>query len=743
MKLISWNVNGLRACIQKGFLEEFDRLDADFFCLQETKLQAGQITLELPGYEQYWCYAEKKGYSGTAIFTKHTPISVSYGIGAEDLDNEGRVITLEYPEFYLVTCYTPNAQRGLTRLNHRMKWDEAFRAYLKHLDGKHPVILCGDLNVAHQEIDLKNPQSNHGNAGFSDQERESFTKTLDAGFTDTFRHLHPDATGMYSWWSYMYHARENNAGWRIDYFLVSDRIKDQVFRTPIYKDIMGSDHCPVGLELDILCNGSMWSPASMGKARDLTPVKEKKSPKIIATCLAFCLALGLGVFTGTRLFPGDASEPRNPAVPTAYTATIYDTSLIALQASASPATSMLWDCLYVPGDQDTYYYLGNTTTHTLPGAPLPSGAPLNFFIRLELTDAGYEQNLQEQFPQISLQEQTGILMMNLRAYYEQDDFTKIAGWFLYGYCTESARLEVSLSNEALSVKLDPINIDMQDEVYKLYVYEDIRSDQWTLHPDNSNIWGSYTVGGNIYNLQNIHQTEYPQAENINFVLRLELTEFGKSLVNLCGLWPSLGHPLYSSFVIPTGPTVVQPYYWEKPSSIDGFFIYGTLEDTTDFRVDLGGDEQTVLVVPGRETLLYYTVYPNTYMTVRPVTKPGNGQLSFQEGNNRYYPTTGQTLVQNDSYNFFVRIALTEEGRAYFKGLDAPTVTLLNPPGGNANITFIRICSYYTGNDPDLVEGWIVYGHTSSIGSKWITIQLSSYLEQVQIYDCTLPNAIPG
>ena len=251
MKFISWNVNGLRACVQKGFLEHFNELNADFFCLQETKLQEGQIELELPGYEQYWCYAEKKGYSGTAIFTKHTPINVSCGIGVEELDNEGRVLCLEYADFFLVCCYTPNAQRELARIDHRMRWDEAFREYLYSLDQKKPVIICGDLNVAHNEIDLKNPKSNRGNAGFSDEERESFTKTLELGFTDTFRHLHPDATDAYTWWSYMFNARKNNAGWRIDYFLVSDRIKNAIEETPIYSDIMGSDHCPVGLILGI------------------------------------------------------------------------------------------------------------------------------------------------------------------------------------------------------------------------------------------------------------------------------------------------------------------------------------------------------------------------------------------------------------------------------------------------------------------------------------------------------------
>ena len=251
MRLISWNVNGLRACVQKGFLDFFRNVDADCFCLQETKLQPGQIDLDLPGYEQHWYSAEKKGYSGTALFTKQQPLNVTNGIGVPELDTEGRVITAEYPEFFLVTCYTPNAQRGLARLDHRMRWDEAFRAYLTKLDQKKPVIVCGDLNVAHKEIDLKNPGSNRGNAGFSDEERESFTKLLASGFTDTFRFRNPDAVGCYTWWSYMYKARQNNAGWRIDYFLVSDRLRDRITGTPIYHKILGSDHCPVGLEIEL------------------------------------------------------------------------------------------------------------------------------------------------------------------------------------------------------------------------------------------------------------------------------------------------------------------------------------------------------------------------------------------------------------------------------------------------------------------------------------------------------------
>ena len=249
MKFISWNVNGLRACVQKGFLDFFNRSDADFFCLQETKLSAGQIELDLPGYHQYWNYAEKKGYSGTAIFAKHMPIQVTNGIGVPELDTEGRVITLEYANFYLVTCYTPNAQQGLARITHRMKWEDAFLDYLKALDAVKPVILCGDLNVAHNEIDLKNPSSNRGNAGFSDQERDCFRRLLANGFTDTFRYLYPDATGKYSWWSYRFNARANNAGWRIDYFLVSDSLRKNIQAAEIHADITGSDHCPVSVDL--------------------------------------------------------------------------------------------------------------------------------------------------------------------------------------------------------------------------------------------------------------------------------------------------------------------------------------------------------------------------------------------------------------------------------------------------------------------------------------------------------------
>ena len=249
MKLISWNVNGLRACMDKGFMDFFKEMDADVFCLQETKVQAGQIEMDLPGYYQYWNYAEKKGYSGTAMFTKAEPLNVTYGIGVEEHDKEGRVITAEFEEYFVVTVYTPNSQRELARLEYRMTWEEAFLNYIKSLDTKKPVIFCGDLNVAHKEIDLKNPKTNHKNAGFTDEERNCFSKVLENGFVDTFRYFYPDMKDIYSWWSYMFQARAKNAGWRIDYFITSERLNVKLEDAKIHTTVMGSDHCPVELSL--------------------------------------------------------------------------------------------------------------------------------------------------------------------------------------------------------------------------------------------------------------------------------------------------------------------------------------------------------------------------------------------------------------------------------------------------------------------------------------------------------------
>lgn len=251
LKFISWNVNGLRACYDKGFVDVFHRLEADFFCLQETKMQEGQLDVKFEGYQSYWNYAEKKGYSGTAIFSKVKPLSVTYGLGIEEHDHEGRVITLELESYYLITVYTPNSQEELRRLDYRMKWEDDFRAYLKKLEEKKPVIVCGDLNVAHKEIDLKNPKTNRKNAGFTDEERAKFTTLLESGFTDTFRYFYPEQEGIYSWWSYRFKAREKNAGWRIDYFLTSDSLKGRLKGAHIHTDILGSDHCPVELTIEL------------------------------------------------------------------------------------------------------------------------------------------------------------------------------------------------------------------------------------------------------------------------------------------------------------------------------------------------------------------------------------------------------------------------------------------------------------------------------------------------------------
>ena len=449
MKLISWNVNGLRACLQKGFLDFFNSVNADFFCLQETKLQDGQVNLDLPGYEQYWCYAEKKGYSGTAIFTKHTPLSVHYGLGVPELDTEGRLITLEYQEFYLVTCYTPNAQRELARLNHRMRWDDAFRSYITQLNQTKPVIVCGDLNVAHQPIDLKNPSANRGSAGFSDEERESFSKTLAAGFTDTFRHLNPEATGCYTWWSYMFKARQNNAGWRIDYFLVSDTLKQQVMDAPIYADILGSDHCPVGLVLDSLCNGGIWSPET-GKAsikEEEKREKEKRSPAggiavgsaLCALAVAGTLLLQPGLTPAAEPAEGTEQDPHSQHQdiaqldPYLYSDSRYVTTVAyprGLQKlfHAEPGSGYLKPCF--SDGNETWILDTEDPEFTLQMSQLEP----NFYLKMELTALGQRYVNTDGTPIIICADQKtdSNSILTVRRFYKDG---VCMGWFIYGYIT--------------------------------------------------------------------------------------------------------------------------------------------------------------------------------------------------------------------------------------------------------------------------------------------------------------------
>lgn len=467
MKFVSWNVNGLRACVNKGFLDSFYALDADFFCVQETKLQEGQITLDLPGYQQFWCCAEKKGYSGTAIFTKHTPITVTYGLGIEELDTEGRLITLEYPEFYLVTCYTPNAQRGLARIEHRLKWEEAFRNYLRELDAKKPVILCGDLNVAHKEIDLKNPASNRGNAGFSDEERDAFSKLLSSGFTDSFRHLYPDVAGAYSWWSYMFNARANNAGWRIDYFVVSDRLADSIHDATIHPDIMGSDHCPVGLDLNITCNGAVFSPKA-----ERPETEEKKETDGDAPVGPFPMVVFSILITALLLIPAwllfnPTPEPEGtpPTTQLTETATSYyyadlideviDRSRTAVWrssphnipldplSSTTPPTTITTRII----DGEEQWALKNVTSifpSENDGSTIIGADYFNYFVQISFTNkAAYDlSNMPELFVSISSGDDPTTNSSHVLAYYENEQ-GNIEGCFIYGYTQSFPELHIT------------------------------------------------------------------------------------------------------------------------------------------------------------------------------------------------------------------------------------------------------------------------------------------------------------
>ena len=497
MKLISWNVNGLRACIQKGFLDQFDKFDADFFCLQETKLSEGQLELALPGYYQYWCYAEKKGYSGTAIFAKHEPLSVHYGLDVPELDNEGRLITLEYPEFFLVTCYTPNAQRELARIDHRMKWDEAFRAYLQRLDAQKPVILCGDLNVAHQEIDLKNPKSNRGNAGFSDQERESFGKTLSLGFTDTFRHLHPDAKDKYTWWSYMFKAREKNAGWRIDYFLVSDRIRETVYRAEIHGEILGSDHCPVSMETDLPCNGSIFSHSAPGKARDLSRPEPKEAAKeasavkakaLVPFVAIFAVLLSVFLLWDPLLGLFSTQDPTEPSRQTSpdpayFTVCAYE------DVPWSYAKTMIYGTNQFVSTGSMYadIFDDGQNRYDIPATRWDAFTNSNIALRIDLTQAALDLNLDlykyvtvELTPARSLFESVPpTIHYEILDYKLTSSNTQSGGWFILAYIPDSRNYTVTVTWEDAGIScsqrlyLSPTGTDIPYELEDAFTVEDL------------------------------------------------------------------------------------------------------------------------------------------------------------------------------------------------------------------------------------------------------------------------------
>ncbi len=509
MKFISWNVNGLRACVNKGFLDAFHSLDADFFCLQETKLQEGQINLDLPGYYQYWCYAEKKGYSGTAIFAKYQPLNVTYGIGIPELDTEGRVICLEYPEFFLVTCYTPNAQRGLARIDHRLHWETAFRDYLKNLDQQKPVILCGDLNVAHKEIDLKNPNSNRGNAGFSDQEREAFSLLLDSGFTDTFRHQYPDKTGAYSWWSYMFNARANNAGWRIDYFLVSDRLASNIYDATIHPDILGSDHCPVGLDLDTTCNGSLpISTPSFNSQTDSPKGADVESPigsfrTLITAGLLLILVLLLCIPVTLLL---TAKTPQPESIPTTLPAqnplihNIIDrTGTINFRLESSPWNSSVPNGILHTDTEQWSLYNADSQILDLQ----------NMTFCIQLVFDPDEHYTLDNLPEIvaidnNIAFSSSFVESNLNyCYYWEND--RISGCFIFGRSLKPALISVIASDKQRTQRTDPIPVD---PIFNMPLFREITNYPATIQletnfftsswfhthslRDDTNVW--YTIG---------------------------------------------------------------------------------------------------------------------------------------------------------------------------------------------------------------------------------------------------------
>ncbi len=712
MKLISWNVNGLRACMQKGFLEEFNRLDADFFCLQETKLQPGQLNLDLPGYEQYWNYAEKKGYSGTAIFTKYTPMSVKYGIDIPEFDTEGRVITLEYREFYLVTCYTPNAQRGLARLSYRMDWDEAFRGYLQSLDADKPVILCGDLNVAHQEIDLKNPKSNRGSAGFSDEERESFTKTLSLGFTDTYRYLNPDTTGVYSWWSYMYHARENNAGWRIDYFVVSDRIKETVYKTPVYTDIMGSDHCPVGLEIDLLCNGSLWAPAAMGKAKDLTPPKApmSRTTKTILMCLLLLMLFVGGIFTGLHLFSHDP-EPtdtlqNNNTDPSTLHSGPDATDATATSDVSTPEPNYLIPYLYeeplysLPGAANTgTMCLLNEQEHYLLFNPDTWKQTCNYWLRLDVTTSDAFLHI----PTVKFEGAQPDTRMLCR--YKWDLNSSVEGWFLIGFTDEPTTAVITIDEQVYSVDITPYTEPVPDiSLLSLIVYDEITPEQWYSGSDN-HIWKTMTledafVLGQQLGMQELHR-------DANYMFRMELTDIGQVYYEATGNYPLITCPGRYD------PGIMQPYQRAAVSAtyVEGWVYYGWSVFPGTFEILYGHTTDIIEVTPptddkALDIYLYFHDDPlddaDEYLTL-------DGQ--------RYLLGEDFPHVQGnrETADCWILLELTEAGLENYDPEVSPSVNLMYEMPSDNTYDW-GMCPYYQVDEDGSVDktiptGWLCYFNT--------------------------------
>ncbi len=609
MKMVSWNVNGLRACIQKGFLDYFNQINADFFCLQETKLSEGQLTLDLPGYEQYWSYAEKKGYSGTAIFTKHTPTSVHYGLDIPELDNEGRLITLEYPEFYLVTCYTPNAQRGLARIEYRLRWDAAFRAYLQKLDARKPVILCGDLNVAHQEIDLKNPKSNRGNAGFSDEERQSFAATLDAGFTDTFRHLHPDAKDCYTWWSYMFKARENNAGWRIDYFLVSDRIGQSVYQAQIHSDILGSDHCPVSIDLDLTCNGGIWSPMSEGEATQTFPIpNEPRTSAVTTKALVSLSAIFILILCVSLLWQPIASllptEPTQPDV-TYLSEPPFSVHVLGddvtwfdldfyISSFSKYSVASEYDCL---SDGSSLFFID----------PVPHVATVtsNIALRVELNDVGYAHGMDQTectftfenamftiSSESDLSISSSISIPTLEhtlviPYYTNHSRTKLSGWIILGRLSSEASIRMSACwGDAVAIypTLQLIPNKIFSDNIPLFE-EGIIAQSCFLPVEEFEVYGAYafgipswTAGHKQYYTNTI--TEFPTLD-ANYWLDIQLSDAVLSQIPADMLTLTVTgfdiDPVLSSESIADDPpyfSVVPKYSDQECTKFSGWLVYG-------------------------------------------------------------------------------------------------------------------------------------------------------------------------